>query len=81
MKVEVVLRQEDPPRLHPMRFLLASFLVAIGLVAGTWAYSVLKNLWADYQDSPTWIYLLIGLPLLAFSVAALVGAVAALRRG
>jgi hypothetical protein len=41
---------------------------------------VLQNLWADYQDSSTSTYLMFGLPLLAFSVAALVGAVAVLLR-
>ena len=64
-----------------MRFLLASFLIAIGVIAGWLAYGVLQNLWADYQDSPTSTYLMFGLPLLAFSLAALVGAVAVLRRG
>jgi hypothetical protein len=56
-------------------------LAALGLAAGVAAWGVLKNLWADYQDSPTSTYLMMGLPLLAFSVAALVSAVAVLRKG
>jgi hypothetical protein len=63
-----------------MRFVLAAFLVALGLAAGLFAYGALKNLWADDADSSTSTYLLIGLPLLAFSVAALVSAATALRR-
>jgi hypothetical protein len=41
---------------------------------------VLQNLWADYQDSTTSTYLLFGLPLLALSLAALVSAIAVLRK-
>ncbi len=64
----------------PIRFLLAAFLFTVAVVTGLVAYGALQNLWADYQDSPTSTYLLIGLPLLAFSVAALVSAVAVLVR-
>lgn len=63
-----------------MRFLLAAFLLAVAVVTGLVAYGALQNLWADYQDSPTSTYLLIGLPLLAFSLAAFVAAIAALTR-
>jgi len=56
------------------------FLVALGAYAGFLAYGVLQNLWADYQDSTTSTYLMFGLPLLAFSVAALVSAVMVLRK-
>ena len=62
------------------RVLLAFFLGALAVAAGLLAWGVLSNLWSDYQDSPTSTYLLIGLPLLAFSVAAAISAIAALRR-
>jgi hypothetical protein len=58
----------------------ARVLIPIGVFAGLVAYGALSNLWADYQDSSTSTYLLIGLPALAACVAALVGAVHVLRR-
>jgi hypothetical protein len=63
-----------------MRFLLAAFLIAVAAATGLVAFGALQNLWADYQDSPTSTYLLIGLPLLALSLAALVSAVTVLVR-
>jgi len=63
-----------------MRFLLSAFLAGLGVATGLLAFGALSNLWADYQDSSTSTYLLIGIPLLAFSVAAFVSAVTALRR-
>ena len=63
-----------------MRILLAGFLIAVAAAAALVAYGALQNLWAEYQDSPTSTYLLIGLPALAFSVAALVSAVTVLVR-
>jgi hypothetical protein len=68
-------------RSRATRVLLAALLVALAAAAGLSAWGVLSNLWADYQDSATSTYLLIGLPLLAFSGAALFSAVTVLRRG
>ena len=62
------------------RVLAALFLVAVAVVCAFVAWGALSNLWADYQDSPTSTYLLIGLPLLAFSLAALVSAIAVLLK-
>jgi hypothetical protein len=57
---------------------LLSACVAVG--AAFLALGPLSNLWADYQDSPTWVYVLAGGPFAAVSIAALVGAVLLLRR-
>ena len=38
------------------------------------AFGALSNLWADYRDSPMSTYLLIGLPALVGSLAALLAA-------
>ena len=62
------------------RVLVALSLCAVALWAGLAAWGVLQNLWADYQDSTTSTYLLFGLPLLALSLAALVSAIAVLRK-
>jgi hypothetical protein len=63
-----------------VRYLHAAFLFAFAVVAGLAAIGALWNLWADYQDSPTSTYLLIGLPSLALSVAAVAAGVLVLRR-
>ncbi len=63
-----------------MRIVLAIGLVVLGVLSGLAAYGALHNLWADYQDSPTSTYLLIGLPALALCITALVGAVLLARR-
>jgi hypothetical protein len=62
-----------------MRLLQAIFLAAVGVGAGLVAYGTLSNLWADHQDSSTSTYLLIGLPLLVLSAAALVSAITVIR--
>jgi hypothetical protein len=62
------------------RVLVAIALIVVGAVAALIAWGALSNLWADYQDSPTSTYLLIGLPSLAFSVAALISAITVLLR-
>jgi hypothetical protein len=67
-------------RARATRLVVAAALLALAVAAGVFAWGVLSNLWADYQDSATSTYLLFGLPLLALSVAALVGAVTLLRR-
>jgi uncharacterized membrane protein YjjB (DUF3815 family) len=58
----------------------AGFLLLFAAFAGATAWGALSNLWADYQDSPTSTYLLIGLPALALCLAALLAAAASLRR-
>jgi hypothetical protein len=68
------------PYARCVRYLHAAFLFAFAVVAGLAAIGALWNLWADYQDSPTSTYLLIGLPSLALSVAAVAAGVLVLRR-
>ena len=63
-----------------MRYALAATLLAVAFGAARFAYGALSNLWADYQDSPTSTYLLIGLPALALMFAALVAAASLLLR-
>ena len=63
-----------------MRHLLAGVLVVLAVAAGYFAWGVLSNLWADYQDSATSTYLMFGLPFLAVSLAALAGAAFVLRK-
>ena len=63
-----------------IRIVLAIALAVIGVVAGMFAYGALRNLWADYQDSPTSTYLLVGSPWLALCVGALVSAAWLIRR-
>ena len=62
-----------------MRLLATTLLAAVAVGAGLFAWGVLSNLWADYQDSPTSTYLLLGLPALAVCLAA-VGATIRLWR-
>lgn len=51
-----------------LRALALVILAVVGVFAALTAYGALSNLWADYQDSTTWTYLSIGLPLLALAV-------------
>ena len=55
--------------------LAVAFLVAVAIGTGLFALGALSNLWAEYQDSSTGTYLLIGLPALAVCVASLLAAV------
>jgi hypothetical protein len=50
-------------------------LLVVAVVAGMLAWGALDNLFRDYQDSAGSTYLLIGLPSLAVSAAALYAAV------
>jgi len=63
-----------------VRVALALVLVAVAVPFALTGYGVLQNVWADYQDSSTSDYLLIGLPLVAILVACVGGAMAILRR-
>jgi hypothetical protein len=58
-----------------MRRLALPVLLVAAAGSGLVAWGSLSNLWAGYQDSPTSTYLLIGVPALAFCVAALLAAV------
>jgi len=51
-----------------LRALALVILAVVGVVSALAAYGALHNLWADYQDSTTWTYLSIGLPLLALAL-------------
>jgi hypothetical protein len=51
------------------RALALTILVAVGLASALFAFGALSNLWADYQDSSTSTYLIIGLPFLALALA------------
>jgi hypothetical protein len=63
-----------------MRVVVAAALVLVAGFAALSAYGALQNLWADYQDSETSTYLVVGVPLLVVSVAALYCAVRLIRR-
>jgi hypothetical protein len=57
-----------------LRVAASLLLLAVAVPAGMLAWGALSNLWADYQDSPTSTYLLVGLPPLAACLGALVAA-------
>jgi hypothetical protein len=63
-----------------VKIALAVVLAAVGILAGLLGFSILQNLWADYQDSPTSTYLLFGLPPLVLGLGALYGAATLIRR-
>jgi hypothetical protein len=63
-----------------MRYLVAGLLVLLAAAAIFIAWWPLSNLWADYQDSSTSTYLLVGLPFVMVGLAALVAAASVLRR-
>ncbi len=62
-----------------MRALNAGALIvaAVGCAAMSWG--ALQNLFADYQDSPIWVYLLFGMPWLVLACGAVVAAIRLLR--
>ena len=49
-------------------------------LCGVYAWGILSYLWADYQDSSTSNYLMLGLPFLAVAIGCMVWAVRLLRR-
>jgi hypothetical protein len=51
-----------------LRALALVILAVVGVASALMAYGALRNLWADYQDSTTWTYLSIGLPLVALAL-------------
>jgi hypothetical protein len=58
-----------------LRYLAVVYLIIVAVAAGMLAIGALSNLWAEYQDSETRTYLVIGLPALGVCVAALFAAV------
>jgi hypothetical protein len=58
-----------------LRFVAVVYLIVVAGGAGMLAFGALSNLWADYQDSETGTYLVIGLPALAVCIVALFAAV------
>jgi hypothetical protein len=63
-----------------MRVVRAGLLFVLGLAFALASWGPLQNLFSDYQDSPTWVYLEYGLPLLALGVGCMVAGVLSLRR-
>jgi hypothetical protein len=58
-----------------LRALTLIWLLVVAGGAALLSWGALSNLWADYRDSPTGTYVLIGLAALAVCVAALAAAV------
>jgi hypothetical protein len=71
-------RRHEPE--GPLRWAAAALLACVAVASAFPAYGALSNLWADYQDSPAWVYVLFGGPFAVLSVAALVGLALLLRR-
>jgi hypothetical protein len=63
-----------------MRWIVLVFLLVVGAGAGAVAWGALSNLWADYQDSPSSTYLMVGLPALTLCLAALLAAASIWRQ-
>ncbi len=63
-----------------MRVVFAAALIVIALSAALLSWGPLKNVFAGYQDSPFWVYLLFGVPWPALACVATAGAVLLLRR-
>lgn len=54
-----------------LRWVAAALLACSAVGSAFPAYGALSNLWADYQDSPAWSYVLIGGFFAVVSVASL----------
>lgn len=63
-----------------MRTVLAGVLMVAAVGAGLASYGALSNLWAEYQDSSTGTYLMVGLPWLAVALGFAVAAIGILRK-
>ena len=63
-----------------VRVVSAAVLIVIAVSATLLSWGPLRNVFADYQDSPLWVYLLFGLSWLAIACIAAAGAVFLLRR-
>ena len=62
-----------------MRAVSAVALIVIAVGCAVISWGALQNLFADYRDSPSWTYLLFGIPWLVLASAAIVGAIRLLR--
>lgn len=58
----------------------AAVLVVVAALAAAASWGPLRNLFADYQDSPWWVYVAFGVPCLLAAAVALVAARRLLRR-
>jgi succinate dehydrogenase hydrophobic anchor subunit len=63
-----------------MRVVFAAVLIVVAVSATLLSWGPLRNVFADYQDSPLWVYLLFGLFWLAIACGAAAGAFLLLRR-
>jgi hypothetical protein len=54
-------------------------LIAVGAFLAWWGWAIVANIWG-YADSPDWVYLTFGLPLIAAGICCFVGAALAVRR-
>jgi hypothetical protein len=63
-----------------LRWVAVALLACVAVGSAFPAYGALSNLWADYQDSPAWVYVLFGGFFAALSVASFVCLVLLLRR-
>jgi hypothetical protein len=71
------------PRYEPeswLRWVAAALLACVAVPSVFPAYGALSNLWADYQDSPAWVYVIFGGFFAVLSAASLVGVALLLRR-
>lgn len=62
-----------------MRYLLAAVLIVVGCLLAILSWGPLQNLVSDDGDSPVWVYLVYGIPLLALAFAAFAGGARLLR--
>lgn len=63
-----------------LRWVAAVLLACVAVASVFPAYGALSNLWADYQDSPAWVYVIFGGFFAVLSAASLVGVALLLRR-
>jgi hypothetical protein len=63
-----------------MRYCLAALCLVVAAGAAFVAWGPLRNLFADYKDSPDSVYLLFGLPPALLSAAFLAAAVWLIRQ-
>ena len=62
-----------------MRYLLAGLLIVVGCLLAVVSWGPLQNLFSSDGDSPVWVYLVYGVPILALAVGAFAGATRLLR--
>lgn len=62
------------------RWAAVALLSCVAVASVFPAYGALRNLWADYQDSPAWVYVNFGGFFAVIAAASLAGVVFLLRR-